>query len=235
MSAAIVIRDLKALHDPTSAAFFPKFFKTGKGEYGEGDVFMGVTVPQMRSVAKLHHDLALPEVEKLLENKIHEVRMVGLFILVSQYQRAKDPKIKKQLVKFYLDHLEAVNNWDLVDSTAPQILGHSLLDQKDRKILYTFVTKNHLWTQRIGIVATQELIRRGQYEDTIKLSELLLTHKHDLIHKAVGWMLREMGKKDVKLLEKFLAKHGAKMPRTMLRYAIEKFPEPQRKRYLQMR
>lgn len=152
-----------------------------------------------------------------------------------QYQRAKDLKLKKQLVKFYLDHLPAVNNWDLVDSTAPHILGHSLLDQRDRKILYTFVAKNHLWTQRIGIVATQELIRRGQYKDTIKLSELLLNHKHDLIHKAVGWMLREMGKKDVKLLEKFLAKYAATMPRTMLRYAIEKFPEAQRKAYLQMR
>lgn len=196
---------------------------------------MGVTVPQMRSVAKKHRDLSLGEVEKLLGNKIHEIRMTGLFILVMQYQHAKDPKIKKSLVKFYLDHLDAVNNWDLVDGTAPQILGHSLLDQKDRKILYKFVAKNHLWTQRIGIVATQELIRHGQYTDTIKLSELLLHYKHDLIHKAVGWMLREVGKKDVKTLEKFLAKHATKMPRTMLRYAIEKFPEKRRKHYLTLK
>ncbi len=235
MSASTVIRDLRALHDPSKAAFFPKFFKTGKGEYGEGDVFMGVTVPQMRSVAKLHRDLTFKDIEKLLSHKIHEIRMVGLFILTSQYQRAKDPKIKTQIVKFYLSHLDAVNNWDLVDSTAPQILGHSLLDQSDRKILYKFVAKNHLWTQRIGIVATQELIRHGQYADTIKLSELLLNHKHDLIHKAVGWMLREVGKKDVQLLKKFLAKHAKVMPRTMLRYAIEKFPEPQRKQYLSMK
>jgi 3-methyladenine DNA glycosylase AlkD len=232
MAKSAVLRDLQALRDPAKAAFFPRFFKCGKGEYGEGDVFMGVTVPQMRTVAKKHRGLPLQEIEKLLENKIHEVRMVGLFILTSQYERAKDPKIKKSLVKFYLDHLKAVNNWDLVDSTAPQILGHSLLDQKDRKILYKFVAKNHLWTQRIGIVATQELIRHSQLADTVALSELLLDHTHDLIHKATGWMLREVGKKDVKTLEKFLEKHAHHMPRTMLRYAVERFPDSRRKMYM---
>lgn len=235
MSSSVVIGDLRRHASSTKAAFFPRFFKTGKGQYGEGDVFIGVTVPQMRSIAKTHCDLSLKEIEKLLHNKIHEVRMVGLFILTTQYQRAKDPAIKKNLVKFYLSHLDAVNNWDLVDSTAPQILGHSLLAQKDRSILYRFVSKNHLWIQRIGIVATQEFIRHGQYADTIKLSQLLLGHKHDLIHKAVGWMLREVGKKDIKTLEKFLAQHATKMPRTALRYAIERFPKAQRKRYLMMK
>ncbi len=235
MSASIVIRDLQKLRDQTKAAFFPKFFKTGKGEYGEGDVFMGVTVPQMRSVAKLHRDLALTEVEKLLGNSIHEVRMVGLFILTSQYQRAKDPKIKASLVKFYLDHLEAVNNWDLVDSTAPYFLGLSLLHEKKRNILYRLAKSKKLWHERIAIVSTFAFIRAGQFEDALAIAKMYLTHKHDLIHKATGWMLREIGKKDVKVLKKFLAKHATVMPRTMLRYAIEKFPEAQRKAYLQMR
>lgn len=233
MSATSVIKALQAKRDPAKAAFFPKFFKTGKGEYGEGDVFMGVAVPQMREVAKQCRELPLKEINVLLKNKIHEVRMVGLFILVSQYQRAKDPKTQKALVRFYLDHLHAVNNWDLVDSTAPHILGHSLVDQKDRKILYRFAKKNHLWTQRIAMVATQELIRHGQHTDTIKLAEHFLSHTHDLMHKAVGWMLREMGKKDQKSLDQFLKRFASRMPRTMLRYAIEKYPEERRRGYLQ--
>ena len=231
--AKVMIGALKTLRDPVKAAFFPRFFKTGKGEYGEGDVFLGITVPQVRSVAKKHRDATLADIEALLSNKIHEVRLLGLMILVMQYEQGH-LQVKKQIVDFYLKHRERVNNWDLVDLSAPKILGNHLL-RHDRKMLRELAASHSLWTQRIAIVSTYALIRAGEFEDTLAISKMLLSHPHDLIHKAVGWMLREVGKKDVKTLEKFLDQFASKMPRTALRYAIERLPERERKAYLSIK
>ncbi len=225
------IAALRSLADAEKAAFFPRFFKTGKGEYGEGDTFIGVTVPQVRSVVKQFRDLSLEDVEMLLKSPIHEARLGGLLVLVSQYQKA-DAAVRKRIAKFYLDHLDSVNNWDLVDSSAHQILGPHIEATGDTQILDRLAKTKHLWRERVAIVTTYHFIRLGQFEHTIRIAEILLHHDHDLIHKAVGWMLREMGKRDRKTLEKFLKKHSKTMPRTALRYAIEKFDEPTRKRYL---
>jgi len=207
-----------------------RFFKTGKGEYGEGDTFWGITMPKQRMVAKKYLDLALPDIQKLLNSDVHECRMTGLLILTYQFNKASDGT-RKKIADFYIRNTKRINNWDLVDVTTPRILGKYLLD-KDRKILYTFAQSKNLWERRIAIITTQVFISEKQYEDTLNIAELLLTDKHDLIHKAVGWMLREVGKYDQETEEKFLRKHYKKMPRTMLRYAIEKFPEKMRKAYL---
>ncbi len=225
-----VLKVLRSHADSQKAAFFPRFFKAGKGEYAEGDTFIGVTVPQMRLVAKEFADLPLKDIETLLANPIHEARAVGLFILVNRYEKG-DPKTKKQMVDFYLSHLKGVNNWDLVDLTSYKILGDWLLD-KNRSILYRLAKSKNLWEQRISIVTTFAFIRKNQHEDTIKLGEFFLNHKHDLMHKAAGWMLREVGKRDAKVLREFLSTHSTKMPRTMLRYAIEKFSESERKKWM---
>mgnify|MGYP000092786828 CR=1 FL=1 len=183
-----------------------------------------------RKVAKSFKALPLGEIEKLLEDPIHELRLTALLILVLQYAKA-DAAAKKQIVDFYIDHLQFVNNWDLVDSSAPYILGDWLL-QKDSKILDRFAKSTHFWTQRVAIVSTYAFIKAGKFDETMRISELLLHHEHDLIHKAVGWMLREMGKKNAKLLRTFLDKYAHHMPRTMLRYAIEKFSDVERRRYM---
>ncbi len=230
MNAAAVRRELKLLADPDKAAFFPRFFKTGPGQYGEGDVFMGVTVPNMRVVAKQFRDLPLKEIETLLDDEVHELRLTGLLILVWQFERGDEAR-RKIIVKFYLSHLKRVNNWDLVDSSASYILGASLIG-KDTAVLDRMAVSKHLWTQRVAIVATHAFIRKGELSHTFRISKILLSHKHDLIHKAVGWMLREAGKRDEKALRTFLDKHRSSMPRTALRYAIERFDEPVRKRYL---
>ncbi len=227
MSIQSLKSDLQALANPTKAAFFPSFFKTGPGQYGEGDVFIGVTVPEQRVVAKKYESLSLGDVETLLESPIHEHRLTALLILVLKYQKTRDTKI----VDFYLAHTKQVNNWDLVDSSADKILGHSLLDVK-HDILYTLVKSSVLWERRIAIVATWAFIRKNEFEDTFRLSEMLLSDKHDLMHKAVGWMLREVGKRDEKALCDFLDIHCTQMPRTALRYAIERFEEKKRKGYL---
>lgn len=227
MSIQSLKSDLQALANPTKAVFFPSFFKTGPGQYGEGDVFIGVTVPEQRVVAKKYESLSLGDVEKLLESPIHEHRITALLILVLKYQKTRDAKI----VDFYLAHTKQVNNWDLVDSSADKILGHSLLDVK-HDILYTLVKSSVLWERRIAIVATWAFIRKNEFEDTFRLSEMLLSDKHDLMHKAVGWMLREVGKRDEKALCDFLDIHCTQMPRTALRYAIERFEEKKRKGYL---
>lgn len=229
----LLIRDLKALADPKKAAFFPSFFKTGKGEYGEGDVFIGITVPQTRSVAKKYRMLSLKEIEELLKDKRHEVRLCALFILVDQFKRG-DEAVKKTIYSFYLDHLQWVNNWDLVDSSAYHIVGEYLID-KDRKILRKMARSRHLWTERVAIVSTLAFIRKGQLHDTFEIAEMLIAHPHDLLHKAVGWMLREAGKKNAVALKRFLDENAMVMPRTMLRYAIEKFDEKTRKMYLLMK
>ena len=209
------------------------FFKTGKGEYAEGDRFIGVTVPQIRSVVKQLQNIPLAQVLKLLSSKIHEERLLALLILVAQFKRG-DTKTQKQIADTYLANLLYVNNWDLVDSSAHYILGTYLSD-KSRKILYKLARSPRLWDRRVSIITTLYFIKERDFSDTLKLAKILLKDHEDLMHKAVGWMLREVGKKDQHVLEEFLKTHYQKMPRTMLRYAIEKFSQTKRKIYLKGR
>lgn len=225
-----LIKELKTAGDQTKATVLGQFFKTGKGQYGEGDVFLGVYVPIQRQIAKKYSALSLVDLQTLLKSKIHEHRTGALFILCDQFKKA-DEKAKEKLFKFYLKNSKGINNWDLVDLSAPNIVGEWLL-KKDRKILYKLAHSKNLWEKRIAIVSTFTFIRAKEFDDTLKISEILLSADHDLIHKAVGWMLREAGKRDEKVLRKFLDKHATKMPRTMLRYSIEKFNEQTRKYYL---
>jgi len=215
---------------PGKAEIYRKFFKTNKGEYGYGDKFIGISVPKLRKLAKEFLDLGLDEIEVLLKENVHEKRLIGLLILVENYKKS-DKKTKKMIFNFYSSHLESINNWDLVDLTADKIIGDYLLDN-DREILYRMVESDSLWKRRIAIISTFAFIRKYQFYDALKISEILLLDKEDLIHKAVGWMLREIGKRNVEVLEEFLKRNYKKMPRTMLRYAIEKFDESKRKKYL---
>ena len=225
--------DLQKIADPIKAKNYARFFKTGKGEYGEGDNFLGVVVPNQRQIAVKYKDLSLVDLQKLLSSNIHEYRLTALFILVSQYKQFKKDKEKRGvIIKFYLKNTKNINNWDLVDSSAHYILGDYLLDKKDRSILYKLAKSKNLWERRMAIISTFAFIRARQFDNTIKISEILLKDKHDLIHKAVGWMLREVGKRNKKVEEGFLQKYYRQMSRTMLRYAIEKLPENERKRYL---
>lgn len=225
---------LEKVADPTKAAFFPRFFKAGKGEYAEGDRFLGVTVPQQRSIAKQFRETPLKTIEEMLADPMHEMRLTALLILDLQFQKASADE-RKAIVDFYLRHLDGVNNWDLVDGSAPYILGEYLKTKKDRSVLYRLARSGQLWRERIAIVATYALIKTGETEDTVRIATILLPHTHDLIHKAVGWMLREMGKKDDAALRVFLDLHAATMPRTMLRYAIEKMSPRDRQRYMRMK
>ena len=226
--------DLQSLKSPDKNKILQRFFKTGPGEYGEGDIFLGLTVPQQRQVAKKYKELDFTSLQKLLNSKIHEYRQVALFILVEQFQKA-DEVTQIQIFNFYLKNTKHINNWDLVDLSAPKIVGIYLLDKKpQRKILYKLVKSENLWEKRIAIISTYTFIKNKELEDTLKISQILLGDKHDLIHKAVGWMLRELGKIDQKLEEQFLQKHIKQMPRTMLRYAIEKFEEGKRQYYLNL-
>lgn len=227
MSLSELRAHLRDISNPEVAKSSLWFFKTGPGQYGEGDVFIGIKVPVLRAAAKKAKDLSLPELQTLLDSEIHEERLIALHILDAQYAKTADPKI----VDFYLKNAHRINNWDLVDSSASYILGTHLLTH-DPKILYTLVKSKNLWERRIAIISTAAFIRVGRFEHTLALAESLLTDKHDLMHKAVGWMLREVGKKDQTVLEKFLTAHASHMPRTALRYAIERFPEPLRKHYL---
>jgi 3-methyladenine DNA glycosylase AlkD len=231
MSELIGLRkELKSLANPEKAKILQGFFKTEKGQYGEGDFFLGIVVPVSRGVAKRYLDLSFGDLQELMDSKIHEERFVALMILVLRYKLA-DNFEKTKIFEFYMENYNNINNWDLVDLSAPNIVGNYLLD-KDKKILYNFAKSSNLWKKRIAILSTFTFIRNGQFEDTLKISEILLKDEHDLIHKAVGWMLREIGKRDLKVEEDFLKKHYKKMPRTMLRYAIEKFEETKRKEYL---
>lgn len=231
-TAAAVRRQLKTMANPEKAAFFPRFFKAGPGEYAEGDKFMGVIVPDQRKVAKQFRDLPQTEIDKLLNDPVHECRLTGLLILVGQFERSKDQAQRKSIMQYYLSRTDAVNNWDLVDSSAHKILGKWLVDRKDRRVLDRLAKSKNMWEQRIAMVATYTLIKNGELDDTLRLAEKLLSHKHDLIHKAVGWMLREAGKQDDKVLLAFLDQHAHRMPRTMLRYSIEKLSDARRKKYL---
>ena len=233
MKAKDAAAQLKALASPEVAASSARFFKTGPGEYGEGDLFIGVRVPMLRKLARDFRDLPLDEIELLLRSQIHEVRMLALFVLVLSVGKKCSESHRKSAYGFYLGNTVYVNNWDLVDSSAPAIVGGHLWD-KPRKPLQRLAKSKNLWERRIAIVATQHFIRLGEFDDTIALSQILLNDKEDLIHKASGWMLREVGERDVNVLARFLDEHGATMPRTMLRYAIEHFEEGQRKKYLAM-
>jgi 3-methyladenine DNA glycosylase AlkD len=222
---------IKSLASSDIAKTMQWFFKTGKGEYGEGDVFAGLKVPTQRKVAREFKDLSLADLKELLRSKIHEERLISLLILVNNYERG-DEKEKKSIYTFYIKNRMGINNWDLVDLSAPKIVGKYLFD-KDKSILFKFASSKNLWERRIAILSTYEFIRNHQYDTTLKIAKILVEDEHDLIHKAVGWMLREIGKKDLEVEESFLKKNYKKMPRTMLRYAIEKFPETKRKKYLQ--
>lgn len=221
---------LKENANPKKAKLLQGFFKTGKGEYGEGDIFLGITVPIIRKIAKQYSSLSLNNLQNSLKSKFHEERLAALLILVSQFKKADDEK-KEQIFRFYLKNAKNINNWDLVDLTAPNIVGEFLKD-KDKSILYSLVKSKNLWERRISVLASFAFIRNNSFSDSIKLSQILLSDSHDLIHKAVGWMLREIGKRDINVLETFLESNYKQMPRTMLRYAIEKFPEDKRKAYL---
>jgi len=223
-------KDLEKLRNPEKAKILQGFFKTKKGEYGEGDIFLGIVVPLQRLVAKKYTDLSLKDLQDLLSSKIHEYRLVSLLILIQQYKKA-DKEAKKKIVDFYLKNTKNINNWDLVDLSCPNIIGDFLLD-KNKSILYKLSKSKNLWEKRIAIISTLNFIKTNDLNPTLEISEILLNDSHDLIHKAVGWMLRELGKQNKQLEEDFLEKHYRNMPRTMLRYAIEKFPENKRKYYL---
>ena len=220
--------------NPSQVEGLSRFFKTGPGEYGEGDLFLGLKVPVTRSVVKdCWKGTSFEDLEECLASGYHEVRLAGLLTLVEIFSHArKDPSLQERCIDFYLAHTTSINNWDLVDLSCYQLLGSWLLD-KDRSLLYDLARNGRsIWEQRIGIVSTMAFVRQGQLEDTFAIADILLQHPHDLIHKATGWLLREAGKRDVTALKEFLAPRYGTMPRTMLRYAIEKFPESERKGYL---
>ncbi|MBF0186306.1 MAG: DNA alkylation repair protein [Magnetococcales bacterium] len=233
MRADEVMAELAAMADPERAANLARFFKTGPGEYGEGDRFIGLRVPQQRAVAKRYRRLPLVEIDLLLQSPIHEHRLTGLVILVEQYRRAKESTRRREIVTFYLAHLHRINNWDLVDLSAPKILGLHLMEHRqEREMLFTLVTSDSLWERRVAVLATAPMIRQGEFQELLQLAETLLTDSHDLMHKAVGWMLREMGKIALAPLVDYLEQRAAVMPRTMLRYAIEKMDAEQRRYFM---
>lgn len=221
-----ITNKLQALSDAEKREIFPKFFKAGKGEYGEGDHFLGVTVPNIRAIAKQHKDISIEEIRELIQSEWHEVRLCALIIMVEKSKK-KDEALRKELFNLYLSQTKRINNWDLVDLSCRFIIGEYLLD-KSRDILYQLAQSPLLWDNRIAIVSTYAFIRKGQLEDTYALSDLMMQHPHDLMHKAIGWMLREAGKRNPERLYDYVMSHRADMPRTMLRYAIEKFSPKER-------
>ncbi len=230
----ILYREMLSRRDPSQVAGLMRFFKTGPGQYGEGDGFLGIKVPVTREVVKAcWKELGFGELETCIRSEYHEVRLAALLSLVEIFSHAgKDPELRRRCIDFYLSHTQFINNWDLVDLSCYKLLGAWLLD-KDRTLLYDLARSGKsLWEQRIGIVSTMQFIRNGQLDDTFAIADILLHHPHDLIHKAVGWLLREAGKRDEAALKAFLAPRFRTMPRTMLRYAIEKFPEGERRQYL---
>lgn len=227
-------KELEKHKNPERAKQEQRFFKTGKGEYGEGDVFLGISVPLTRKISKEFNELNFNELKKLLNSKIHTKRLIVLLVLVEQYNKAckdKNENKKKEIFDFYLANTNGINNWDLVDLSAHKIVGNYLLN-KHRDILYQLAVSNNLWERRISIISTFAFIRNNELDDSLKLSKILLRNKHDLMHKAVGWVLREIGKKDISRLKEFLKENYNQLPRTTLRYAIEKFPENERKKWL---
>ena len=234
MNAFNVKSQLLELGDPIRAVHSLRFFKTGKGQYGEGDKFIGCTVPQTRSVAAKYSKLPLEEVAHLLKDEIHECRLCALVILTNKYSKANELD-RFEILNFYISHTNYINNWDLVDISAHKIVGEWFKNREDRSLIYQLADSDLLWDQRIAIVSTFTLIRNNDFNDILSLSEKFLSHKHDLIHKACGWMLREVGKRDEAVLTYFLEQFAHQMPRTMLRYSIEKFDEELRKHYLNIK
>jgi 3-methyladenine DNA glycosylase AlkD len=223
-------KELESLGDPSIAEHSQSFFKTGPGEYGEGDLFRGIRVPDIRTVAERFIPISISEAIELLNSKYHEDRFAALCILMAIYSRS-DKKVKKQIYQIYIQNMKHINNWDLVDVSAPNIVGDFLID-KNRKPLYKLAKSKDLWERRVSIISTLAFIRKSDFSDTYAIAEILIADSEDLIHKATGWMLREAGKRDKESEELFLKQHYKSMPRTMLRYAIEKFPETQRKKIL---
>jgi 3-methyladenine DNA glycosylase AlkD len=230
MTARKIQKYLRRFASKEKARVLQGFFKTGPGQYGEGDKFLGVVVPDVRRTVKEFADAPLPEVLKLLRSTFHEERLFALLLLVHRFEKGDDG-VRKRIYALYRKNTKYINNWDLVDLSAPKIVG-PWLGNGSRSLLYRFVRSRNLWERRIAILATFPYIRKGDFVDALALAETLLADDHDLMHKAVGWMLREVGKKDVAVLEGFLRKHNGRMPRTALRYAIERFPEAKRKKYL---
>jgi len=231
----LLAREINKLIDVKKAKFLLRFFKTGPGQYGEGDQFLGINVPVTRALAKRWSKADDRLIEELLANKYHEVRLLGGLILVARYERARDEKEKKAVLNFYLKHRQAFNNWDLVDVTVYKIWGDYLVNNKTaRKDLFKFARSSNFWERRMAVVATMALIKNKQFAEVFKLTKQLLNDKEDLIHKALGWMLREVGNSDRRSLENFLDKYTTRLPRTTLRYAIEKLPEKKRKYYLHL-
>lgn len=248
----VLLQTLLRRADPAQVPVLSRFFKTGPGQYGEGDVFLGIKVPVTREVVRAcWRDIRPGQLEECIASEYHEVRLAALLSLVEIYSRpgkwnaadtcfseessAKIPLIQQYCIDFYLSHLDRINNWDLVDLSCYQLLGRWLLPRKDRSLLYDLARNGHtIWEQRIGIVSTMTFVRHGQLDDTFAISDILLHHPHDLIHKAAGWLLREAGKRDKEALTAFLEPRVLQMPRTMLRYAIEKFPQDERVQYLSM-
>jgi 3-methyladenine DNA glycosylase AlkD len=230
MSVKSIQTKLKKLASKEKAKTLQRFFKTGPGEYGEGDIFIGVKVPELRQVAKEYINISFKECGQLLSSKIHEERMLALLILIQKFSKS-DETTRTKIFQFYMHKIKHINNWDLVDLSAPHIVGAYLME-RSKKELHILAKSKSLWERRIAVIATFYFIKFNQFSETIKISKTLLGDKEDLMHKAVGWMLREIGKRDLKAEELFLKKHYKTMPRTMLRYAIEKFPEAKRQNYL---
>ena len=223
-------KQLREKGSPEKVEILQRFFKTGKGEYGEGDIFLGASMPDQRIIAKKYFNMPLAKIQDLIDSETHDERSVGGLILTYKYEKASEQE-KANIANFYLKNARKFNNWDLVDSTAPKILGEFLIDKK-RDLLYQLAKSKNIWEKRISIISTFAFIRKGEFKDTLEISEILLDDSHDLMHKAVGWMLREVGKKNQDVLRSFLGKHYKRMPRTMLRYSIEKFEEKERKKWL---
>ena len=230
MTIRNIRQKLQQLRSEEKANVLRRFFKTDPGEYGEEDVFIGVRVPELRKLVKEYPDITLKESMQLLRSLIHEERMLALLILIDKYSTGNET-VKKRIYTLYLQHTKFINSWDLVDSSAHHIVGDFLMD-KSKDPIYRLATSKNLWERRIAILSTFHFIKHNNYSETLKISKILLTDEQDLIQKAVGWMLREIGKRDIFILEIFLKNYYKRMPRTMLRYAIEKFPEPKRQKYL---
>ena len=230
MSLIEIKKEIKKNANPQKAELLQRFFKTGPGQYGEGDIFLGIMVPVQRSIAKKYKELSLKNIKELLNSDKHEERLIALLILVEQYKKGDEQK-KEDIFTFYHLNRKRINNWDLVDLTAHIISGSYLID-KDKIILYKLAESKNIWDRRIAVISTFHFIKNNVFNDALGIAEILLNDKHDLIHKAVGWMLREIGNRDMNTEEGFLEKYYKKMPRTMLRYAIEKFPEKKRLAYL---
>jgi 3-methyladenine DNA glycosylase AlkD len=229
----LIKKDLRAKSNPKKAKILSTFFKTGVGQYGYGDQFIGVPLPALRALSKTYQDLNLNDIKKLHASKIHEERMLALLILMHQY-RLLNYSEKKKRFNFYIQRTRYINNWDLVDVSAPHIVGH-FLNGRNRKVLYRMARSNDLWKKRIAIVSTFYFIRQNDFKETLEICKILMKDQHDLIHKATGWMLREVGKRDEKTLERFLNRYATVMPRTSLRYAIERLSVKKRKFYLEMK